>query len=192
MDAETRAERNIDSAARHAQQSSRHLFIAGYQAAKIYGLYQVDATREIAARTGRSVTAVQNWVYAYRCFVSCLQVDLQLARKLRRALTMTHFQRMYAISEKHNLTGDQQCYFLSLMIVNKTKGEPYGPDTLEQEIDIDLRYAGLKPDRAVDWRYHWSRLQKPLELLASFDGELPEEVKRRILELLVLFDESYR
>ena len=190
-DIETITERNIASAVIHAASSNRELWQAAYQSSKVYGRYEEHATKEIARRAGRSVAAVQSWVEAYRAFALCYQANPCATRKLRRTLTLTHFRRIYAFHTKYELTADQCLYFLSLMTISKANGENYGPDALEQEIDTDLRYGGLKPDVGVDWHYHWDRLRKPLEILASFDGELPQEIKQRILDLLVLFDEKY-
>ena len=190
-DIETTTDRNIESAASHAQSGNRHLWIAAYQSAKVYGRHEEHATKEIARRAGRSVAAVQSWVEAYRAFILCYEADKNLTRNLRRILTLTHFRRIYNLHVRHGLTADQCLYFLSLMTVARESGECYGPDAMEQEIDTDMRYAGIKPDAGVDWQYHWSRLRKPLEIIASFDGELPADIKRRVLELLALFDEKY-
>ena len=177
-DIETRTERNIESAVRHARKSNQHLFVAGYQAAKVYGSYEQAATAEIATRAGRSVSTVQSWVDAYRCFIACYEIDRTLAKALRRSLTMTHFKRMYDAAVKYKMEADQQLYFLSLMMANKANGENYGPDELTREIEVAARYAGLEPDKAVDWRWHFTRMEKPLQTLLSFDGKLPEPVRR--------------
>jgi len=176
-DIETIADRNIESAVKHARLADGHKFVAGYQAAKVYGLYQEAATNEIARQSGRSVSAVKNWVHAYRCFASCLAVNYELAKTLRRELSMTHFQVMYDLGEKYSLHPETQIFQLAMIWNYKNTGDTYGPDVLRQEIE-----AATPDQRAASWKWHLTRILgddgKNMERLLSFDGELPDRVKR--------------
>lgn len=188
MDAEIITERRIESAARHARESNRHLFVAGYQAAKVYGLYQEAATAEIARRAGVREESVRHWVYAYRCFAGMFQVDLDFARLFRREFTMTHFQEMQEAAEKYDIPpADQMKIFYDLW-GHKKGGDRWSVVSLQMLIDAYLVERKKKKQSAVNWEYHFKRLKKPLEILKSFDGELPAPVRRWIAEGLRLFE----
>ena len=183
---EARTEAAIDSAVQHAKAGDRELWIAAYQANKVYGLYQDNATNEIAKRAGRSISTVKNWVNAYRCFSSCLALEYELTRWSRRELSITHFRIMYEMAQRYSLPPSAQLVHFYTILGYKRTGSPYSVEILKQEIEA------TKPEqKAVDWHYWFERVRNPLEKLASFDGELPPEIKRRVVELLALFDERY-
>ena len=165
-------DRRIASAVKHAQESNKHLFIAGYQAAKVYGLFQEHATNEIARQAGKSRSAVRNWVYGYRCFQGILSVNCNLAKHYRRTFSLSHFTAMYELAQKYNLDAKVQLYYFGIPQDYLHNGQPHSVDVLRQEIDADRNWKG-----AVDWRWYMKRLKSGVFALLTFDSELPERVK---------------
>ena len=184
---EEQTEARIDSAAKHAKRSNSELFVAGYQAAKVYGLYEEAATEEIARRAGRSRGAVQNWVYAYRCFSNIAQVNLQAAKDVRRNLTMTHFREMYQLAEKYEIEPRAQLRYLITIYLRKIQEQTYGPEILVQEVLTDYG-----DQEAANWKWYIPRIDKPITALGSFGSELPPALyawAREWQELKAFFDD---
>jgi len=168
---EAKTDHCIESAVRHARASNTELWPAAYQASKVYGLYQEAATNEIARQAGRSRGAVQKWVYGYRCFVSCLQVNYELARKYRRAYTLSHFAVMYELSVRYDLKPQHMLYYFGVLSQHKDNGDAWSVEVLSKEIESG------QWKRAADWRWYVPRINNYIEALLTFDGELPEDVK---------------
>ena len=165
-------DRCIASAARHAQESNNHKFIAAYQAAKVYGMFQEDATNEIARQAGKSRSAVRNWVYGYRTFITILSVNCKLAKDYRREFSLSHFTAMYELSQKYGLDAKVQLYYFGILQDYKNNEQPYSVDVLRQEIDADRNWKG-----AVNWLWYAKRLMTNVSALLTFDDELPDDVK---------------
>ena len=168
---EARTDRCIESAVRHANASSLELWPAAYQASKVYGLYKEAATSEIARQAGRSRGAVQKWVYGYRCFTACLQVNYELTKHYRRTFSLSHFATMQELSVRYDLKPQHMLYYFGVLSQYHKNGDAWSVEVLSKEIESG------QWKRAADWRWYVPRIDNYISALLTFDGELPDEVK---------------
>jgi len=188
-DIECEIARDLERAKAHKSRENRERWVLALIASRTVGRRIPGLTVELARICGLTAPdAVEHWAKAWRMYRILKRVTGRWnANVLRRELTVSHFYVIFDLGHKYKMSIMEIETYLMLMLDNKAvREERWSVDVLRTEVSADY------PDgKAVDWRYHWTRLRRPLEQLASFDGELPDEIKRGILELLALFDEKY-
>jgi hypothetical protein len=102
-------DKRINQVTRYVGDSDLGVKLACIAASNVVGTYD-GTTQEIAKRTRRSVSTVQNWAHAHWMYKEARKSDMQLARLLWRKLPPTHFWRAWDI---HQAGYDAMYYLLA-------------------------------------------------------------------------------
>lgn len=185
-DIEIIIERDLARAEKVQRDTHRRRWVLAILAYRTVGRYVPGLTQELADRLGVSTDAVELWARAWAMYKQIrFRINSEAAHLYAGELTITHLGTMDKLAAKYSLPPQACDHHLLNTVSRKIDGDRYSVASLAQDVEAD------KTGKAVDWNYHWKRLRRPLEQLASFDGELPADIKRRVLELLALFDEKY-
>lgn len=96
---ESAIDRHIDRTVRFVSDSDLGLKYAMIAASPVVGSYD-GTTQEIAKRTRRSVSTVENWAHGHWCYKSLrANGNRKMARMLWRELTPTHWWKAYEIMQ---------------------------------------------------------------------------------------------
>lgn len=98
----------IDEAVRFSKGSDTRLKFACRAASKVVGLYS-DATQQIADRTKRSVSTVQNWAHAYWLVEAACVLNMTKAAMCWKDLPPSHWWLAY---DKIHLAGFDALHYL--------------------------------------------------------------------------------
>jgi hypothetical protein len=99
---------HIERTVRFALRSDLDLKFACIAASPVVGTYD-GTTQEIAKRTLRSVSAVENWAHAHWMYSAARKVNIKVARALWRTLPPTHFWKAWDIHQ----AGYDALYYLN-------------------------------------------------------------------------------
>lgn len=181
-DIEVIIERDFMRAVQVQHDTHRRRWVLAILAHRIVGRYTQGLTQEFADRLGVSVDAVELWARAWAMYKQIrFRINSEAAHLYAGELTITHLGTMDKLAAKHALPPQACDHHLLNIVSRKIAGDRYSVATLAQDVEADR--PGQKP---VDWHYHWNRLKKPLEIMASFDGELDPDIKRWVLAGLAL------
>lgn len=129
----------VERTARFAASSDTHLKYACIVAASVVGTYS-GVTQEIAKRTKRSVSSVENWAHAFWLYVELRKAqtrhfDFQCIRVLWRVLPASTWWLAYDI---------QRAGYNALSYLNMAAAHKWSGRAMMGEFDKDL-HAGLAP-----------------------------------------------
>lgn len=174
-------EREIDWCVQAARTSSTTLWVACYFAYRVVGVYQTDATAEIARRAGRSPSSVENWAHAFEMYAELRRFGSSSeVRALRKALSPSHFWRAWEKQRKFSLSNASVIRYLRQMVDYKQNEENYSEATLAQEIEAHENNSGNVPTWAS---YHSKRFASMLKTALSLP-DVPRAVRIKIMDLL--------
>lgn len=91
-------DRHIDRTVRYIDGSDLGLKFACIAASPVVGSYD-GTTQEIAKRTRRSVSTVENWAHAHWMYSAARKINIKVARELWRMLPPTHFWKAWDIHQ---------------------------------------------------------------------------------------------
>lgn len=167
-------ERDIRRAAQAARRADGSLWVAGYFAARVLGLYRANAIHDIAQQAGRDPSSVQNWAHAWELYAQ-LRSHLRTydVRRIRKLLTISHFAVAWELQRKYNYTLEKTMYYLMQMIAYRENGESYSVQSLRAEVEATEERSGNSPT----WEYYRGRLGKLYAALMVLD-DVPHAVRR--------------
>jgi hypothetical protein len=95
---ESNIDRHIDRVVKYVDSSDLGLKFACIAASAVVGTYD-GTTQEIAKRTRRSVSTVENWAHAHWMYSAARKINIKVARALWRTLPPTHFWKAWDIHQ---------------------------------------------------------------------------------------------
>ena len=101
-------DRHIDRTVKYVDGSDLGLKCACIAASPVVGTYD-GTTQEIAKRTMRSVSTVENWAHAHWMYSAARKINIKVARALWRTLPPTHFWKAWDIHQ----AGYDALYYLN-------------------------------------------------------------------------------
>ena len=149
-------ERDIDRAVAASRKADCNLWVAGFFAARVVGMYQNNAVIEIGLRAGKSVASVQNWAHAWEMYNELRLTDACRARKLRRRLSPSHFWTAWEKRNKYGYSLKKVLHYFGQVLDHKKNGEPHGADALAREIEAEENQLGTVPG----WNWYAPRLNR--------------------------------
>lgn len=186
-------EREIEWCVQAARKSAENLWVAGYFAYRVVGLYQVDAVETIAQMAGRSTQSVRNWAHAYELYnhLRKSKVTFEIyanengkevkktvnVQAMRRALTPTHFWEAWNSSRKWNMDEKRVGAHLFEMYKDGLLGTANSADVMSRGIEAEHERGGETPK----WSYYIPRLTHTIQSVLVADG-VPSEVRKAAQE----------
>ena len=167
-------ERDIDRAVAASRKADCNLWIAGFFAARVVGMYQNSGTIEIALRAGKSPSSVENWAHAWQMYDELRSFgDVSELRELRKRFTPSHFWTMWDLKNKYGYGTKKAIHYFNQLTDYKENGLPHSVETLRQEVAAEEEQDGNTPT----WEYYAPRLGKFIVRVMAASG-LPNSVIR--------------
>jgi len=140
-------------------------------------LGRAGATRQLADVCGLSaVDAVEHWAKAYRLYRVMFRYESEADNKysdwFMGVLSVSHFYTMWELGHKHRLKIWEIFNYFYTLIGHKISGHSWSVAALKAEVGADYPSGNV-----VNWRWHWDRLERNIDALLTFGGELPVAVR---------------
>ena len=126
-------------------------------------LGRMGATRQLADVCGLSaVDAVEHWAKAWRLY-RVIRFMADVADLYRDEFSVSHFYKMWDLGHRYKIPIKKIIKYFGTLLAHKEIGDKWSVSVLEMLVDAD--YGTGNP---VNWRYHWTRIDKPMTALGSF------------------------
>ena len=185
-DPEVLTETDIDRVVSASRRSDGNLWVAGFYAARVVGTYAEAGTREIADRTGKDPSTVENWAHAWDLYNEIRNgINSGTARTLRKTLTLSHFSNAWELRRKYDLSLEVITDHLEQIVIYREQGHKWSSEALRQEVDAQEDKTGNVPT----WNYYAPRLNTMCtNILAATDT--PQEIKDAALTIVKYFERN--
>ena len=166
-------ERYFERALYHQERSGRHRWVLAIIANKVVGMRD-GMTMQLAQVCGLSAPdAVEHWAKAHDLYTRIRYVSAYAAHKFRDEFTVSHFYVMADLESKYEMSITKVISHFRVLLTYKESGDSWSVATLRAEVDAQEN----KDPKPINWRWHWVRVEKHMQELLSFDGELPVVVR---------------
>lgn len=167
---EERIERDIDRAVAAGRMSDTNIWVSGFFVHRVWRTYEINATEHIANECDKDKSTIENWAHAYDLYNRLRKHFRNEARRLRRALTPSHFWTAWELQRKYNMSDADVIFHLEQMVNYKKVGQSHGSGALRQEVEAAQEQQGNPPT----WDYYLPRLRTLyISLLAT---DVPDSV----------------
>lgn len=161
------------------QRSNSNLWVVALHA------FFSDSYAEMGRELNRSRETVRRWAAAYTAYRQVRHIDVTRARAIRKALSVTHFSKLYELWIRYEFSPVQALEYMQLAVDNN-----WSPETLAVEV------KGCEEGHELfgDWKKFTATLRGwAADLLNGFvPHDLPDEYKHRARKLAEQTDELAR